>query len=99
MATAKIVIITAAASLAGLALASQAANAQCYGYNCSWNGAYSQYRAPNAYGYVTSASEAQSYFPNVVLGSDVPNLYQYGYTMGYRDAYGCLWLDKQCPRN
>lgn len=95
---AKVLTMSAAAAFLGLAMASQTADAQCYGYDCNGYGARSYYRAPAAYGYAASLSEAQSYFPNVVLSSDAPNLYLYGYATGYRDAYGCLRFDRQCPK-
>ena len=100
MATAKHVTLTVAGAFAGLLMVAQTADAQCYGYNCNWyGGTYSQYRAPAAYAYAPSTYEGQSLFPNVVLSSDSPNLYLYGYAVGYRDAYGCLWIDRQCPRS
>lgn len=98
MATAKVLLLSTAATFIGLTMASQS-DARCYGTDCNWNGTRSHYRVPGAYGYATNLYEAQSYFPNVVLSSDMPNLYMYGYQTGYRDAYGCLWLDKQCPKS
>ena len=98
MIIAKVMTLSAAAAFIGLLVAAPSANAQCYGYECNWPGQRSFYRTPGAYGYAVAPHQAQSQFPNVVLYGDAPNLYMYGYALGYRDAYGCLWLDRHCPK-
>jgi hypothetical protein len=94
----KTLILTAAAAAAiEVTLAPQTASAQCYGYGCySAGGPRAYHRASNWYG-GPSLYQAQAYYPNVTVYGDATGLYALGYATGYRGAYGCLWLDRNCP--
>ena len=97
MTIARVLTLSAAAAFIGLLTAPQSANAQCYGYGCSWQGTRASYRTPTSYSHTIAPYHAQSYFPDVAVYGDASNLYMYGYASGYRSAYGCLWIDRNCP--
>jgi hypothetical protein len=90
-------LLLAAAGVAIGATVPQTASAQCYGYGCSPGAMRPYYHASDWYRGAIPAYQAQAYFPNIGVYGDASGLYAYGYAAGYRSAYGCLWLDRNCP--
>jgi hypothetical protein len=92
-------IVAAAIAVGGaMSIVPDPAKAQCQGYGCPTTWApRTYYRAADATARVIPAYHAQAYFPDVGVYGDGSNLYFHGYAAGYRSAYGCLWLDRNCP--